>query len=214
MSSISLSSLLARLSPKTGFPFPTGPKRGEGKRVQTGFEDNRTTLQNQYDSKGNPVVLVTDENLGRYEFMPVYIDDGLKKYELPNAVVMISGEKGIIETDIVDRGTVFEKVYERPYEISIICTIQHEDRKSWPAERYAEMAELYRGKRTDEQGKEIAGRDLVTLTCALTWPFLHPAEENNFLITKIAILDNEGSEDTEVIQIDGKSNVEFEMVID
>ncbi|MBK7097907.1 MAG: hypothetical protein IPH58_05590 [Sphingobacteriales bacterium] len=76
------------------------------------------------------------------------------------------------------------------------------------------MAELYRGKRTDEQGKEIAGRDLVTFTCALTWPFLHPAEENNFLITKIAILDNEGSEDTEVIQIDGKSNVEFEMVID
>ncbi|WP_428400359.1 hypothetical protein ABDK00_001655 [Niabella insulamsoli] len=197
-------------------PFPTGPKRGEGDRVASGFDQQEGTLKDQYDSFGNPVIQVTDYSLGRYEFMPVVINDGLKDYNLPNAVIMISGEKGIIETDVIDRGTVFEKVYERPYDISIITTI-HSDENLWPAEQYKEIAELYRGKRTDEQGKKIKGRDLVTLKCALTYPYLKSTngedETNNFLITRIAVLDNENSENTEVIQIDGRSNIEFELLI-
>lgn len=209
MSSISLSTLLARLTPKTGFPFPAGAKRGEGSRVATGFEENGNKITDQYDSFGTPVIKVTDEMMGRYEFMPVILDDGIKSYELPNALIMISGEKAAIETDVVDRGTVFEKVYERPYDISIITTIQSTDKK-WPAEKYKEMAELYRGVYND-QGKQIMGRDIVTLRCALTNPFL--AEKYNFLITKIAVLDNEGAEDMEVIQLDGRSNIEFELII-
>lgn len=211
MSRISLDSLLGRLVHPMGFPFPIGPKRGEANKIAEPFEENKRQLEPHNDFKGTPIVRVTDELLGRYEFMPVVINDGLKDYEIPNAIIMITGEKGIIETDVIDRGTVFEKVYERPYDISIIMTIIGED-KRWPAEQYKELSELYRGKRYEEQeNKNINGRDIVTLRCALTNPFL--TGKNNFLITRINILDNEGAENVEVIQIDGRSNVEFELII-
>jgi hypothetical protein len=215
MSSISLSTLLARLTPKTGFPFPIGSKRGEGARIATGFEPQESSF-GQRDAFGNPVIQITDESLGRYEFMPVVLKMGLTEYQLPNALIMIVGEKAVVETDLMDRGTVFEKVYERPYDISIITTIQSAD-KTWPADEYKRMAELYHGMSVEEykvkvsKGSEVLPRDLVTLKCALTYPFL--ADEDNFLITKIAVLDNEGAEDMEMIQIDGRSNIEFELII-
>lgn len=181
------------------------------KKIADPFDPQPKTLQNQVDWAGTPIVKITDANMGQYEFMPVVINDGLKDYEIPNAVIMITGEKGIIETDVIDRGTVFEKVYERPYDISIVMTLIG-DKKEWPAEAYKQTSELYRGKRYDEQNnKSIVGRDLVTLRCALTNPFLQ--QDNNFLITKIAVLDNEGAENVEVIQIDGRSNIDFELVI-
>jgi len=206
MSRISLGALLNRI----GYPFPMSFKNGEAEKIAKGYSGNTGSLiVDQSDTFGFPVVRVTDASLGRYDFMPVFINDGLKEYELPNAVIMISGEKGVIETDVVDRGTVFEKVYERPYDISIVTTIIGDNYK-WPANQYREMSELYRGKRYEDQGKEIAGRDLVTLKCALTNPFLQ--EKNNFLITKISVLDNEYSENMEVIQIEGRSNIDFELV--
>jgi len=207
--SISLKDLLGYIpgSP-LGAPFPGVPLEGEGPKVAPGFEgEPAQPLQNQADYMGTPVIKVTDEQLGKYDFCPITIDDGLKKYELPISFLMISGQKGIIETDVIDRGTVFEKVFERPYDISILVIIQSED-GTWPAGRYKEIAEMYRGNRL-ENGEKIKGKDLVTLKCALTNPFLQP--EWNFLITKIALQDNGGAEDMEIFQIDGRSNIEFKL---
>jgi hypothetical protein len=208
---ISLQKLLANIpgSP-LGAPFPGSPLEGEQQKIATGFESEGVPLlENQYDEFRTPVVKVTDASLGKYEFCPITIDDGLRKYELPISFLMITGQKGIIETDVIDRGTVFEKVFEKPYDISILVIILSEN-NLWPAARYKEVAEMYRGKRT-EQGREITGRDLVTLKCALTNPFLQP--ESNFLINKIALQDNGGAENMEIFQIEGRSNIDFELLI-
>ena len=166
---------------------------------------------NQYDVFGTPVVEYTDFQRGQYNFTPIYINDGNDDYLLPNALIMLQGEKGIIETDVIDRGTVYEKISEKPYQISLLVAIQGNNKK-WPAAEFKRMAELYRGGRIDGIGHEtVIGGDLVTLKCALTNPFLQP--ENNFLITKFSLMDNGGAEDIEFVQIEGKGNVDFELII-
>ena len=58
--------------------------------------------------------------------------------------------------------------------------------------------------------KDLWAKDeVLTLKCALTDIFLNPT--NNFVMKHIAILDNQGSENVEVIQIDGMSNIDFEL---
>lgn len=194
-----------------GYPFPGSPLTGEQPKIATGFQDDEDlSLKDQYDVFGTPVVKVTDANLGKYEFKPVFIDNGLIQYELPNPLIMIRGEKGVIETDVLDRGVVFEKVFERPYDISILIQLFDPEHK-WPAQQFKDLADLYRGQYTYDSGVTKTGFDLVTLRCALTNPFLQP--ESNFLITKFSLLDNGNAENMEVIQIDGRSNIDFELII-
>lgn len=204
---IDLIKLIQHKPTPVGLPFPFPPDNDGAPKIASGFtEADIHDLEEQTDIYGTPVVKITDANLGRYEFMPILIDDGSKQYSLPNSLIMIQGQKGIIETDVIDRGTVFEKVYERPYDISILVQIFDDINYKWPAQQFKEMAEMYRGNREPNKS-----RDLVTLKCALTNPFLQP--ENNFLITKFQLLDNGGSENMEVIQIDGRSNIDFELII-
>jgi hypothetical protein len=95
-------------------------------------------------------------------------------------------------------GTVLEKVFTRPYDISIICTLLG-DKGQWPESKIRSMAAIWKKD------------DLVTLKCALTDIFLQPKE--NFIITRISFLDAQGAENVEVIQIDGRSNIDFELEI-
>lgn len=205
---ISLSTLLQRITPKTGMPFLGNAQYGEGQYIAEAFKTagGNTALSEQVNAWGTKITRIDDSALGQYTFMPVYIDD----YELPNAIIMISGEKGIIETDLTEVGTVFEKVYDRPYDIQILVQLIGEN-KQWPASQFRDITRMYKG--FDLTTGKDANADLVTLKCALTDYFLDANTDKNFLITKISVLDNGGSETNEFIQIEGRSNIAFELEI-
>lgn len=171
-----------------GLPFPANPDNDT--LLTAAPFDVPQVSQNTRSGLGTP--LWGGNALGRPVFMPATLD-GL---ELQNPLITITGEKSIIETDVVNVGTVTEKVFTRPYAISIIVTcINAED--TFP----------------EEQVREIVGRwqknQVLTLECALTDYFLQSS--NNFLMRRIALLDMQGVENAQVIQIDGTSNVDFEL---
>ena len=189
-----------------GLPFPGHPKKGEGSSIGDRFEKPlpgegsaiggplkyEGSKPNEVSESGTYIRNYDDEMLGQYLFLPARIDG----YDLPNPIVIISGEKEIIETDVIEVGTVFEKVFIKPYDISIICTIIGE-KGNWPEKELRQLVRRWEEK------------DVVSLRCALTDIFLH--EYNNFIIKKISVLDNQGAENVEVIQIDGRSNIEFQL---
>lgn len=191
---ISLFEILNKVYGPRGLPFPGHPKEGDQPVIAGGFQIESNQVPNRSDT-GTPVRKYDNEDLGRYIFLPVTIDG----IDLENPVVIISGEKSIVETDIVDVGTVFEKVFTRPYDISIICTLMG-DKKEWPESKIKDMAAIWKKD------------DLLTLKCALTDIFLEQAKDN-FLITRISLLDAQGAENVEIIQIDGRSNIDFELEI-
>jgi hypothetical protein len=209
--------LLQKVYGARGLPFPSPPKKGEGSAIGGAFGKPLTgegTAIAQVGTYASPTVkeMATtgslirkydDSYLGSYQFLPASING----IDMPNAVVIITGEKHIEETDIVDVGTVFEKVFTRPYSITIICTIIGNN-GNWPELEIQAIRDLWR---LDEP---------VTLRCALTDQFLaqkkadgkwYDTPTNNFIIKNIAVLDNQGAENVEVIQIDGMSNIEFEL---
>ena len=189
---VSLFEILNKVYGPKGLPFPGQPKQGDQPVIAGGFQIDNTDTPNRSHT-GTPIRKYDQEDLGRYVFLPVTIDG----YDVENPIVIINGEKSIVETDIVDVGTVFEKVFTRPYDISIICTLMG-DNKEWPESKIKQMAAIWKKD------------DLLTIKCALTDIFLEQATDN-FLITRISLLDAQGAENVEVIQIDGRSNIDFEL---
>jgi len=196
---INILDVLSKVFGPRGLPFPQRPLQGDAPVIAGGFViDSKPNVVKTHT--GTPLKIYGDESLGQYEFIPalIYIPNLKIPIALPNALVMITGEKSIVETDIIGVGTVFEKVFTRPYEITIICTIIGQD-GHWPESDLKTIVGLWN---LDEP---------VTLKCALTDLFLQ--DKNNFLITKIDFLDAEGSESVEVIQLSGRSNIDFELEI-
>ncbi len=198
--------ILSKVYGARGLPFPRPPKQGDGTAIATPFgspllgDGTAIAANGNYKgatikdkaSTGSLIRKYDDSYLGTYQFLPATING----IDLPNAVVIISGEKHIEETDIVDVGTVFEKVFTRPYDISIIVTLFDKD-KQWPEKQLQQIRDLWL---IDAP---------VTLRCALTDQFIQ--EKENLVIKHIAVLDNNGCENAEVIQLDGMSNIDFEL---
>ncbi|MGN6604565.1 MAG: DUF6046 domain-containing protein [Ginsengibacter sp.] len=189
---VNIFDILSKVYGPKGLPFPAPPNTGTQPAIASGFEFSIPPV-NERSQSGTPIRKYTQDDLGRYEFLPAMLDGIL----LPNSVVIITGEKSIVETDVVDVGTVFEKVFTRPYDISIICTLIGEN-KNWPEDQVIQMANLWKQD------------DVLTLKCALTDVYLEQAKDN-FIIKRIAHLDAEGAENVEIIQFDGRSNIDFEL---
>jgi hypothetical protein len=190
MASVNVIQVLNRVYGVRGLPFPQKPSHADAPVIAGGFITESHPAQ-QRSSVGTPVKKYSNQDLGQYEFLPATING----IAIPNALVMISGEKSIVETDIVDVGTVFEKVFTRPYDITIIATLTGDNQ--WPELELKQLVDLWKKD------------DLVTLKCALTDLFIQ--DKNNLVLTAIAMLDAEGSETTEVIQFTGRSNIDFEL---
>ena len=122
---INVFDILSKVYGARGIPFPNKPLEGSGSAISNGFEYKENTTELITDGLGSYIKEYTDESLGQYVFMPVSIDG----YKLSHPLIIISGEKQIIETDLVEVGTVFEKVFTRPYDITIITTIRSEERR-------------------------------------------------------------------------------------
>jgi hypothetical protein len=197
--------ILGKVYGARGLPFPgkvntdegkgiaeafTELRTGEGTAIASGFNTISFPPEVVSSSGGSYIKKYTDEYLGRYEFLPV----NLNGYDLPNAILIITGEKEIIETDVIEVGTVFEKTFTRPYDISIITTLINPD-DNWPERQIMDVVKLWK---KDE---------VLTLKCALTDMYLQV--DKNFILKKISHLDAQGSENVEIIQLDGRSNVDF-----
>ena len=201
---VNIHSILQRVYGPKGIPFPKGPNEGSGKAIAAiGEYPNRNIEALSQD--GGTIRKYDDELLGSYQFLPATITwKDLKtnvdhKQEMPNALVIITGEKEFVQTDIVDVGTVFEQVFIKPYDITIICTLVG-DNGNWPEDKLKSLIALWKHD------------GVVTLECALTNLFL-TQKENNFIIQRIDQLSEQGSENVEVIQFTGMSNIDFELTI-
>lgn len=192
MTNLSVFNILKKVYGSTAIMFPEKPKADSITQV-SGFEVKNTTY-NDVNKNGTPIRKYTDKLLGKYEFMPVTIDD----VEMPNALIIITGEKEIIETNVIDVGTVFEKAFTKPYDITVIATLVG-DNGTYPETLFEQLTNLWKKD------------DIVTIKCAMTDYFLQT--KDNGIITKISVLDNAGAENVEVIQFDIRSNIDFELEI-
>lgn len=204
MAIFNINTILNRVYGVRGLPFPGKPNTETHSFIAPEFTAAVQTSKER-SRLGTP--LWSSNSLGRPVFLPVKIDGK----ELPNPLVTITGEKEIIETVVVDAGVVFEKIFTKPYDITIICTLlgtTYDDEgtpgaatvdNSFPEAQIIEMQTLY------------VKDKLVTLECALTDIFLQP--KNNFIIKSINLLDMQGIENAQVVQITGRSNLDFELEI-
>lgn len=186
-----VSDILRRVYGVRGLPFPANPDYAPVSPIAGEFSAPAQPLPER-TRKGTR--LYGENVLGRPVFMPAKLNG----VELANPLITLSGEKLILETDLVDVGTVFEKVFVRPYDITIICTLINAE-GTFPEAELIEMQQLYKDG------------DLYTLECALTDIFLQP--RNNFILNRIDVMDMAGIEDAQVIQLTGRSNVDFVLEI-
>jgi hypothetical protein len=210
MPSMNISNILRSAVVPTGLPFLNYGQSGTNKDVLpvgSEFPDITELPQNspiadlfrfppyhweERSRKGSP--LWGKNLLGRPVFLPARLDG----IEIQNPLISISGEKSIVETDIVGVGTVFEKVFTKPYQISILCSIFSLDNR-WPEDEIIKMFEIW--------NKD----SVLTLECALTDIYLQP--KNNFILLYKDIYEMAGTENMQVIQFTGKSNIDFELEI-
>lgn len=198
---VSVINILNKVFGAKGIAFPQKPTTTQNIDGAAGFSYDAAPYSDK-NRNGTLIRKYTDAQLGKYEFMPVVIDG----IAIPNALIMITGEKEIIETNVVGAlnkagkivgGTVFEKAFTKPYDITLIATLIGESGMSYPENEMWEMTNLWKKD------------DVVTIKCALADFFLET--ENNAIINKISVLDNAGAENVEVLQFDMRSNIDFEI---
>lgn len=134
---------------------------------------------------------------GRWYFMPVVFSHKGKEYEIPNAVVSITGKKNIVETSMVGRkGTVKELISLDDYEITIAGAVTDTD---FPESGLSTLNELYNIN------------EAVTLKCALTDIFLE--EEDNVVIKSMNYSEMRGMENVQLFTISLLTDQSFELII-
>jgi hypothetical protein len=183
-----------------GLPYPGAfmfmlPKR----RKQPEYEGApQAQPQREFTDKGTR--LYKKDHLGRWYFMPVtFIADG-KEYEIPEAVLSITGKKTIIETPMVGRkGSVKELINIDDYKVSIAGYISSQD-GSYPEDAITEIRELFNVNRS------------VELVSALTDLIFDDGDK--VVITDISFPSTPGVEDGQIVKIECITDKPFELIID
>lgn len=135
---------------------------------------------------------------GQYYFMPVILKskEG-KAYEIPNAIISLTGKKTIVETPMVGRkGAVKELINIDDYEISIQGVASADD---FPQDALQELNELY------------SLNEALTLECALTDVVL--GENPTVVIKSIDLSDMKGTECFQVFKMSLTTDYSFELII-
>lgn len=190
--------ILSGLSYK-GLPFPGlwfGMEKKSGYEAE-GFEwDGVDRDQKTVSDLG--ATLRKKDALGRWYFMPVVIEHKGKDYELPIAVVRITGRKKIVETDMVGRkGSVKELISMDDYEITVSGVIIEDD---FPEAGITQLNALYNINES------------VGLKCALTDIFME--EDDKVVIKSIDLSEMKGTEHAQVYSINMVTDRNFELIID
>lgn len=183
-----------------GLPFPGVwfPKKGRDDYQGEDFELEETAepLKTQ-SNKGT--TLYKKDALGNYYFMPVtFIHQG-KEYEIPCALISITGRKNIIETPLVGRqGSVKELISLEDYQISITGAVFGEN-QVWPEEQLDAINELYNIN------------EAIELKCALTDVFL--SENDKVVIQELNLPQAGQTEHVQVVEIKCVTDRAFELIM-
>lgn len=183
-----------------GLPFPGVwfPKKGRDDYQGEDFELEETAepLKTQ-SNKGT--TLYKKDALGNYYFMPVtFIHQG-KEYEIPCALISITGRKNIIETPLVGRqGSVKELISLEDYQISITGAVFGEN-QVWPEEQLDAINELYNIN------------EAIELKCALTDVFL--SENDKVVIQELNLPPAGQTEHVQVVEIKCVTDRAFELIM-
>lgn len=140
---------------------------------------------------------------GQYYFMPVVLrhkkkeDNREEIYEIPNAIISLTGKKTIVETPMVGRkGAVKELINVDDYEINIQGIASADD---FPEEALERLSKLYNLN------------EAVTLECALTDVVL--GENPAVVIKSIDLSDMKGVECFQVFKMTLTTDYSFELII-
>jgi hypothetical protein len=203
MHKFDIAKILASYIGYKGIPFPIGKSLPllQGKittKEYDGEGDLNQADDNNYTQKG---VAIRREGLrGRWYFMPVtFIDEG-KEYEIPCALISVTGKKTIVETPMVGRkGSVKELISIDDYKVSIAGYVQSAD-GTYPENEIAQLMELYSINRS------------VELESALTSIVFD--EGDKVVITDISFPEMQGVEDGQIVKIECLTDKEFELIIE
>ncbi len=193
--------LLASIVGYRGRPFPGAlfPNRPGGDYTGGEFEVRGEAPPRQERTKRGSTLYAKDWR-GRWYFMPVTFEHNGVKTEIPHALISVTGQKNIVETQLVGRkGSVKELINLEDYKITIAGFIQSTD-GTWPEDEIERMRDLYNVNES------------VNLLCALTDLILD--EDDRVVITGIDFPSTPGIEDGQVIRIECTTDKPFELIVE
>lgn len=183
--------------PAIPFPMPLFEQR------MTEAQEFPQTLekvsQKRANQSGRGETALWGENLlGQPVFMPVWMAKGDDfEIELQNPLVVITGNKSLVETNLVGQnGTVKEFINTQDYQIRIVSTIVNKD-GTYPETKFYEYIKL------------IKRNEVLTMKCALTDLFLQA--KDNVVVTGFNVPDMQGIVNAQVIEISLKSDWYYEL---
>lgn len=169
-----------------GLPFPLSLPPGKSRTAGR---------ENILSDGGSP--LWKKDMQGRWYFMPVIFSHKEKEYEIPNAVISITGSKTIVETPMVGRqGTVKELINIKDYDINIAGVAMDSD---FPESQLKRLSELFKIN------------EAVKLKCALTDIFLD--EDDQVVIRSMDFVEMKGTETAQIVKMSLVSDRSFELII-
>lgn len=198
MKNFSIKDVLLDVIGYKGLPYP-GVWFPEKKRANDngGYEYSGSNKQVKTHSETGSLLRRRD-SLGRYYFLPVTLVHKGKEYEIPNAVISLTGKKTIIETAMVGRkGSVKELINIDDYEINVQGVALSDD---FPESILSELEELYNINES------------ITLKCALTDIFLD--EDDRVVIKSIELSDMKGTEEFQVLKMNLVTDRNFELILE
>lgn len=183
--------------PPLPFPMPLIPERHSDARE---FSQNMIKAEQKRANQGGrkETALWGKNLLGQPVFMPAWMAKGDDfEIELQNPLIVISGNKTLVETDLVGQnGTVKEFINTQDYSIRIISTIVNKD-GTYPESKFYEFVKL------------VKRNEVLTLKCALTDLFLQA--KDNVVVTGFSVPDMQGIINAQVLEIQLKSDWYYEL---
>ncbi len=198
----SIPDLLSDIVGYRGLPFPGAlfPSRPGGDYKGDDFEvQGEAPIRQERTKLGS--TLYKQDWRGRWYFMPVVFKlPALGEVEIPHALVSVTGQKNIVETQLVGRkGSIKELINLGDYKISIAGFIQSTD-GTWPEDDIARIRDLYNVNES------------MDMLCALTDLIFD--EDDRVVITGIEFPSTPGIEDGQVIRLECTTDKPFELIIE
>lgn len=198
MTKFNIGDLLKSVISYKGIPYPGGFFPSVPNKYVAGKYDYPGDVHTQKKHSDLGSVLRKKDAQGQWYFMPVVLEHKGTEYEIPIAVVSISGKKTIVETPMVGRkGTVKELISVDDYEINIAGMLHDSD---FPESQIAEMNALFNINES------------VALKCALTDIFLE--EEDKVVIKSMDFAEMKGMETTQIVTLSLITDRSFELILE
>lgn len=183
-----------------GLPFP-GAFLPSGREKGYKAEDFEVSTYAPYQKQYiNGTRLYAQDALGRWYFMPVTLKYPGGEYELPNAILTVTGKKNIVETQLVGRkGSVKELISIDDYKVSIAAFIQSADGR-YPDAEIARIDKIYNISQS------------IELVSAFTDILFK--DEKRIVINSVSYPPLQGVEDAFAVKMECETDEPFQLIIE